>query len=46
MKHGGKFHFAGIYLFFLLKFEKKFKIFQSPFSTFKLKIMIFEVYHA
>ena len=51
MNYGRKFHFVGIYLFkFILhlKFhflptDKKLKIFQG-FLTFKLKVMIFEVY--
>ena len=46
MKHGRKFHVDGIYLskFILcLKFEKSPR-FLRVFSTFKLTIMIFEVY--
>ena len=47
MKRGRNFHFASIYLFkFILhlKFEKSSRIFRGLFSTFKFKIMIFEVY--
>ena len=47
MKHGRIFHFAGISLskfIFCLKFEKSSRFFRVLFSSFKLKIMIFEVY--
>ena len=46
MKHGRKFHFAGIYLFKIilhLKLEKSLRFFRV-FLTFKLRTMIFEVY--
>ena len=46
MNYGRKFHFVGIYLFkfiLRLKFQKGSRFFRV-FLTFKLKLMIFEVY--